>query len=586
MMKSLMLQGLPTIPEKPEKLHGTGYKTSLVTDDNDEVCGFEVAPCVSDEMLTDPTSPLSARSSETISTNPSEEIRQQQSTDIAAAGVPAVINGSKGNLFESSLLKTRLEELFGVLDDKDEEWSSDDPILELQVEYIEHDEEQEPTPKTITRQIAIRRKAGFNFEKEFFNLLEPSPANTIFTDMLARTHKTLCQVVLGAADVPFLYKKQRKQRSGKVSTKSAKSSTTIPNQNRDLVSMEAQTKHLVSSCGPLIQGKITQLMAMYDHTKKSNATVKSIAYSAGSPSTSETYHVQLDSKKVEPSSRSEADSLNLDSIKLQPNSNGREKGQTCRNLSTPLCKEAKPDVEGTKPIESIVPLAIDENKLDDTDIADLCADEELKAVLKITKGGDEVSPLFPSFSHDTSMDICSDDGLDDELGALDGVYDEIRKDLEFADIVINGSGDDDSVLLKTRLRWKKKMRRKAESELYKLSDTSATTTFSITDSESSQVKSEDSSEDSFQKCRDKRPRRVHFAERHVEISYCADLPILIGPEFADGGPRPKSDPWLNNLEDAYNMFEDIMDDLALSCTNYVKRNLKQPSSTRSRNQGN
>ena len=581
-MKSFVIQGVPVIADKPQKLNGSDYKTSEVVE-NDEVCGFEVSPCLSDDMFTNPTDLLSIHSSETVSTNPSsEEIPEQHSEDVATAGVPAVTKGSKSSALESAFIKSRLEDLFDVLDDDDEglNWK-DDPILQLQVEYIEQDESESNSGKNGCTQNAnkwsghrtLAKKVEFNVEKEFINLLEPSPTN-IFADIFTRTHQTLCQVLLGAVDVPFLFNKQKQQPQGDGVGLQAPFMM-FSEQNRALVSLKTQDNYVVSSSGPLNEKTLTQLFGLYAHMKRSNAKVKSIAYQKGLPSVSGTDPVHLKSNKLQ---------LRLNGWKKRP-TKGLDQ-ETPTNLGT----------EGTEqkyvvPNTSLIPLVAGQGENDD--VADLCNDEELKAVLKITKGGDEVSPLFPSFSDDTRTDICSDDGLNDELGALDNINDELRKELEFADVVINGStstGSADSLLRRT---WRKMRRKKQDDSFLPPNGSDTTRTLSTTDSERSRGTSEDS-DDAFKRMSEdsddtlkrtsedsddafKNQRRVRFAKQHIEISYCQDMPILIGVEFSQNYESHEgSQAWFGNLEEAYAVFEEMLDEFALGCTNYVERNLKQP----------
>lgn len=583
MIKSFVVQGVPVIADKPQKLNGTDYKTSEVVE-NDEFCGFEVSPCLSDDMITNPTDPLSIHSSETVSTNPSsEEIPEQHSEDVATAGVPAVAKGSKTSALESALIKSRLEDLFDVLDDDDEglNWK-DDPILQLQVEYIEHDDECESNGRqdgqTQNSNITLgnrtlAKKVEFNVEKEFINLLEPSPTN-IFSDIFTRTHQTLCQVLLGAVDVPFLFNKRKQQPQGDGGGIHAPFMM-FPEQNRALVSLKTQDNYVVSSSGPLNEKTLTQLFGLYAHMKRSNAKVKNIAYQKGLPSVSGTDPVHLESNKLQ---------LRLNGWKKRPTKGLDEETPSTWGSEETEEKYVVPDT-------SLIPLVAGQDKSDD--VADLCNDEELKAVLKITKGGDEVSPLFPSFSEDTHTEICSDDGLNDELGALDNINDELRKELQFADVVINGSACSASADSLFRRTWRKMRRKKQDDSFLHRNGSDTTRTLSTTDSEHSRGTSEDSddafkrmsedSDDALERTSEdsddafKNQRRVRFAKEHIEISYCQDMPILIGVEFTQNSESHEgSQAWFGNLEEAYAVFEDMLDEFALGCTNYVERNLKQP----------
>lgn len=62
----------------------------------------------------------------------------------------------------------------------------------------------------------------------------------------------------------------------------------------------------------------------------------------------------------------------------------------------------------------------------------LLKDNELRAVMKFTNDGEDASTLFPAFSYDSLIASESDDGLDDELGALTTFADDLRQELETA----------------------------------------------------------------------------------------------------------------------------------------------------------
>ena len=67
------------------------------------------------------------------------------------------------------------------------------------------------------------------------------------------------------------------------------------------------------------------------------------------------------------------------------------------------------------------------------DSVDLLLDSELRAVMKITKDGEDASTLFPSVSFDSFMATCdSDDGLDDELVALEMLEVDLRQEMDTA----------------------------------------------------------------------------------------------------------------------------------------------------------
>jgi hypothetical protein len=73
---------------------------------------------------------------------------------------------------------------------------------------------------------------------------------------------------------------------------------------------------------------------------------------------------------------------------------------------------------------------------DDRDCAgcgdDLLSDTELRAVMKLTKDGDDLSVIFPKVSHDMTEECDSDDGLDIEVDALPDFQDDLRHTIAVA----------------------------------------------------------------------------------------------------------------------------------------------------------
>eukprot|EP00977_Amphora_coffeiformis_P013890 scaffold3782_cov170-Amphora_coffeaeformis.AAC.9 len=565
-MESELLQGRTYLMEK-----SISYTTSVAVE-NDVVCGIEVAPCSSDAAGTLSTDPLSySGSSNSLSTNPSDEILLLESVEISPVGIKV---GKKLQAFascmDSSIISSRVDDLFDVLDDiNSSENAKHDPILELQLEYVEHDSGEEPAdddpekPKTpLCSNSGLTNKAGFRLDTEFYNLLDPAP-NNFFWDLMDRSHHKLCQVVLGALDVPFLFNKSRRALNSNGKTDIQTPFMMFPEKSRALVSLENNDNYIVSSSGPLNQAILTQLFGIQRDLGGRNVKVKSVAYRDGLPSMEGTEPVHLDSNKLE---------LRLNEWKR--GRHGRAKSEPDRNLS----KHDK-DEKYVVPRTSLIPLVAGHDKCDDA--ADLFVDEELKAFLKITRDGEEASPLFPSFSSDDISSVAfSDDGLGDELGALDNINDELRKELDFADVVINGSNSADSWQLKTRRAVKKG---KALSKEPPLRDHIGTdSTVSATDSEPSPSDSSDTSEKSIAREGQRRVRfaekRVHFADRHEEFVYHGHLPIIILEESSSDETRDGPEPWFGKLEDAYMVLEEMIDDLALSCTAYAGHSRKQPSS--------
>ena len=94
-------------------------------------------------------------------------------------------------------------------------------------------------------------------------------------------------------------------------------------------------------------------------------------------------------------------------------------------------------------------LALMSNDDDDTGTMEdknmVVADRELRAVMKLTNDGEDLTSLFPSFSVESHCSCDSDDGLNRELGALIDSEASLRKEMEIATSVDRRSPMNDSV---------------------------------------------------------------------------------------------------------------------------------------------
>jgi hypothetical protein len=523
------------------------YTTSLVFDGS-EICGFEVAPCASDSgetlstMLSNSFGSLTTRS-DSESDEYAIHLREEATPEIVGA---------------SLLIRSRVEDLLEGLDGNVKK-KDEDPILILQVEYIDLDpqEEDESNPLASLPSVtnsALAKKTVLNLEKQFFNLLEPKPSQA-FCDMIGRSQQALCQLMLDTLDVPFLF--HRRPPSPSMDGISLQAPFMMfQKRSRALVSIDDERSCIVSSSGPLTEGSITRLFNVQGLVNGRHVKLKSFAFRDDVPSMKGT-------EGTKP--------VSLDSSMLQVRLQGWKRGSFGRMLmmpeSTPTDPEQREHLSKKHEHEKVLvlqntallPLFAGHDKGDD--VASLFADEELRAVLKITRDGEEASPLFPSFSDDShkSWDACSDDGLDEEIGALEGCNDQLRKELAIAEVVIKGSESYDGIMKARRVFISKKKFPEPDDP----NDTE--TTLSMTDSEHS----EEGPHWRMVQPKKGHGRHVRFSERNDEFFFIAERPILINDSdeatYTDEGPHT----WYSSVEGIYLLFEDMMDDLAQTCTLYT-----------------
>jgi hypothetical protein len=88
-------------------------------------------------------------------------------------------------------------------------------------------------------------------------------------------------------------------------------------------------------------------------------------------------------------------------------------------------------------IEPVKPSTDSSTVLSSEGGASLVHDEKHRAVIMLSDSSDESSLLFPSFTLSSALStVESDDGLHEELGALDEVREELRKELENASFIM------------------------------------------------------------------------------------------------------------------------------------------------------
>jgi hypothetical protein len=232
---------------------------------------------------------------------------------------------------------------------------------------------------------------------------------------------------------------------------------------------------------------------------------------------------------------------------------------------------------------------VDRTESADFDEIDLLQDEELKAVLQLTEGGDNASTLFPAFSSDTIFTCESMDGLNEEMVDLTKFEDTLRKELETADNIIKG------VTAASRRQWEKQV------DLDELSLSETLSCFESLDRIESDLRNaleradmiidqvstdeepmrssyeedisymasaenDGSSQGSSHRRRQIRlpgtkGRRVRFATDIQQRYYVKDSPATYRQEIPQ-----RSNRLYVAMEEVYYVFEDLMEEMSYACT--------------------
>jgi hypothetical protein len=166
----------------------------------------------------------------------------------------------------------------------------------------------------------------------------------------------------------------------------------------------------------------------------------------------------------------------------------------------------------------------------------LLKDDELRAVMKLTNDGEDASTLFPSFTYDSSIACESDDGLVDELGALELFGDDLRKTLDIAMAAV------DSTLLPP-------LTSPIQTPVPTLSSDSSMANFADVHDVSPNYSGDGRRSTPF-------VRRVHFNDEVQEFLFVNE----IGDE-----PRRGNEADDTFLDEVMGVFEDLLDELSFAC---------------------
>ncbi|GKY95305.1 hypothetical protein MPSEU_000492300 [Mayamaea pseudoterrestris] len=173
--------------------------------------------------------------------------------------------------------------------------------------------------------------------------------------------------------------------------------------------------------------------------------------------------------------------------------------------------------------------------LDDA-TAILINDEELRKLMTETKGGRDLSMLVSCLSIDTTATKDTDDGLEDELQALDMIEDDLRKQLQDVDLIVKGVYIQDI-----------KMKSESSESLFRTSEKKKTDTR-----------------------RSSRQRRVSFSKKNTQY--------VFGTQQADVDANTEEgigDLILTTCEDLYGVLEEMSEEIGYACLATYRRTKKQ-----------
>ena len=272
-------------------------------------------------------------------------------------------------------------------------------------------------------------------EREIINVMEPKPDSLFPKLMMNKPSSFLCSMVLSGKDVNFVLKTRQHSKTNDEGLHPP--FVMFPNQTSVFVSKSRQSQvYQLLSRGPIPVDSVPELFRIQNSIVGGFVSIK--AFCDGVPALDRqkplalhdsNFSILLDDwcrkkKRVVGAAKlnsSSASSSSQETCKMQIHIDNEYEHFFCNPSSLPLM---------TSP----------SSKADDTS---LFRDKELQAVMRITQDGNDTSALFPSFSDaGSSFEAESDDGLRDEMGALDDVQKELHTELHIAETVIKGTGGD------------------------------------------------------------------------------------------------------------------------------------------------
>jgi hypothetical protein len=160
----------------------------------------------------------------------------------------------------------------------------------------------------------------------------------------------------------------------------------------------------------------------------------------------------------------------------------------------------------------------------------LFEDDDLRAIMATTKGGNDLSQILPCMSDDTTATFETDDGLCQELKALDILEGDLRKQLQDADLLIKGVYVHDV-----------KMKSESSERLFE--------------------------KDGGRRRGRPQKRRVHFSKTNSQYVFSSDHPDTEGDNAESLGEM-----LMTTCEDLYSVFEEVSEEIGYACVHSYNSN--------------
>jgi hypothetical protein len=428
------------------EMMGEEFMTSEVTEDTGMVSGIEIAPskrsCL-ESVSTDSTDPLTTGSGSSGSwsvssnslvdarTDTSDDSEEDENDQAPDTGTPLFCNagGSMGNFVDADGFfspvyrrrrKGKPKKKRATISlaakrpcDVQEERTRVEMVLVMKPDSLS--ERGKKNVSVVPEELGI------------VNTVENEP-DRLFSSLISKTTSLLCSMSLKATNLPFLLNSVTHSASNGFSLQPP--FVMFPNKSTVFVAKHKDSDvYQLMSRGPIPVDSLSQLFAIQERME--GLFVSILAFHDGIPAlvgndplalNGNHFNILLDDWRRKRKTKI-GTNTETDKVALKPKRKMQiDVDDECGNF---VCNP------GLLPLMTSPVTTNDETSL-------LC-DEELRAVMRITQNGNDTSALFPCFS--TGSDSCysneSDDGLRDELGALESLQKELQVELQTAEATID-----------------------------------------------------------------------------------------------------------------------------------------------------
>jgi hypothetical protein len=273
-------------------------------------------------------------------------------------------------------------------------------------------------------------------EQGIVNTFENQP-DRLFSSVISKTTSLLCMMSLKATDLPFLLNSVTHSASNRFSLQPP--FVMFPNKSSVFVAKHKDSDiYQLMSRGPIPVDSLSQLFDIQNRMEGHFVSI--LAFHDGIPALVGNDPLALNGNHF---------SILLDDWRRKREKIGKHEIDTDTDTDTETEKHAPVALKPKRYMQidvddecgnfvcnpGLLPLMTSPTTANDE--TDLLCDEELRAVMKITQNGNDTSALFPCFSTGSDSYSCeSDDGLKDEMGALESLQNELQIELDTAEETI------------------------------------------------------------------------------------------------------------------------------------------------------